>query len=98
MSRTSTSTPSPASVSSGPRSRSATDRPPRCGRPRPARPRRPVPSAGTDTRRQQRMADLSHLDKNAIQAFLDGDVGTFVNDLKLIQQDDPNDVQALKSV
>jgi hypothetical protein len=44
------------------------------------------------------MADLSHLDKNAIQAFLDGDVGTFINDLKLIQQDDPNDVQALKSI
>lgn len=43
------------------------------------------------------MADLSHLDKNAIQAFLDGDVATFVNDLKLIQQDG-TDAQALKSI
>lgn len=36
------------------------------------------------------MADLSHLDKTSIQSFIDGDLATFIGDLKQILEGDPS--------
>ncbi|MGW3957597.1 type VII secretion system-associated protein [Streptomyces sp. NPDC004752] len=36
------------------------------------------------------MADLSHLDKTSIQSFIDGDLATFIEDLKQILEGDPS--------
>jgi hypothetical protein len=44
------------------------------------------------------VADLTHLDSAAITAFVDHDVATFVNDLKLIEQDGTNGYPALKTI
>ncbi|MFF0220949.1 type VII secretion system-associated protein [Streptomyces sp. NPDC004629] len=36
------------------------------------------------------MADLSHLDKTSLQSFIDGDLATFIGDLKQILEGDPS--------
>jgi hypothetical protein len=44
------------------------------------------------------MADLTHLDKAALQAFVDGDLHDFISQLTAIRQDDPNGAWALRSL
>lgn len=44
------------------------------------------------------MADLTHLDGPALQAFLDGDLHDFTTALTAIRKDDPNGVRSLKGL